>query len=79
MKAGVVLDRVMGQLRGGFAGEFNIDVIAYVVHRDVVVVLDFADEIDAGVLGAAAPRQRQLAAWYFDYYRHEVVAPFNWK
>ena len=59
---GLVLDGLPGQLGGGFPGQLLVHIVAHVVEGGVVFVLQLADEIYHGVLGAAAARQRQLAA-----------------
>src|ERR1035438_5252851 len=60
--AGIVFDGTLDKLGGGFAAQLDIHLIANVLDGGSVLVLDFADEIDHRALGAAAARQRQLAA-----------------
>ena len=62
-EAGVVFDGALGKLERGGIGQLDVDVVAHVADRGAAdQVLDFADEIDARVLGAAALGQGQLAA-----------------
>src|SRR5260370_26187048 len=70
---GVILDRLLRQLPRSRPAQLDIHLVPYVRHRDVVLVLHFADEIDQRVLRAPLARQRQFAARNFRHHRHEVL------
>ena len=78
-EAGVVFDRPLRQLGRGRVAQLDIHLVAHVGDGGAVVVLDFADEIDQRVFGAALARQRQLAPGIFTTIGTKYSARFNWK
>ena len=61
-KARFVEERTSGELRGGFVGPPDVQLVADVLYGDPVIVLHLADEIDQRAGRAAPPGERQLTA-----------------
>ncbi len=61
------------QLTRGLFAELDVQLVAHVLDRVAVVVLDLADEVDERSRGAASLRQLQLAARDLHGDRHEVL------
>ena len=58
-EAGVVLDGPLGQIGGSCVRELDVDVVANIGDGGAAdQVLDLADKVDEGVLGAAALGER---------------------
>src|ERR1039458_2695396 len=73
LEGSVVLDGLVGQLRGGFTGHADVGLVADVGDGSAVFVFHFTDEFDDRALRAAFARQRQLAAWNLSYHWDKVL------
>ena len=62
-------------MAGGFTAQLDIHFVAHVRDGHAVFVLHFADEVDAGVLGAAAAGQGQFAAGNLHHHRDKIFGP----
>src|SRR5262249_41093174 len=60
---GVVLDRLLRQLRRRLAAELDIHFVANILDRSAVLILDLAANIHHRPLAAAAAREGSLAPW----------------
>ncbi len=60
-------------MQRSFVRELDVDVVAHIGDGGAAdKILDFADEVDQGVLGAAALGQRKLATGNLDDDGHEI-------